>query len=120
MDNFSVHCTHETNDSIAAFGTKVMMLPPNTTHKSQPLGKQFTKLDVGINKSFKDQMRHLFMNFLVLNNVNDVENHNGIFVALEKITRVHIAKWIWESWEHCRRMVDISRTLRKIGYMVPN
>ena len=112
MDNFSVHCTRETGDGIADAGAKCMMLPPNTTFKSQPLGIEMLHIDVGINKPFKDHLRELFMVFLV-------ENSTGpdFYGALEKVTRATLAKWIWASWEHCRQRIDVSRTLRKCGYM---
>ena len=102
LDNFSVHCTTVTQNSLIASGTRPLSLFPNTASISQPL-------DVGINKPFKDRMYRKFHEWLV-------EDHP----AGEEMDRAKLSSWIAEVWADIERDFDLSKTLKKIGYIIPD
>jgi hypothetical protein len=108
MDNFSVHCTLETCREIAKSGTRILLLPPNTTSKPQ-------LLEVGIIKPFKDSIRGLFIAHLAtfLEAVLEMELET---IDFSKITRVTISKWISKAWMNCSSSIDVKKSLIHIGY----
>lgn len=112
LDNFSVHCTLETSLNIAKSKTRMLLLPPNTTSKTQVL-------DVGINKPFKAGIRKLFIKYLADEFRMQFDNldEDSVFkIDYSKIKRSTLSKWISEVWKDCAR-IPIERTLRNIGYL---
>lgn len=99
LDNFSVHCTNETNSALAGSSTTVELLPPNFTSKLQPL-------DVGVNKPFKDRLKKIYMEEAAKIPGNQTFS----------ITRQMIAGWIAEAWSGITTET-ILNTIRKIGFL---
>ena len=83
MDNFSVHCTLETSKEIAKSETRMLLLPPNTTSKTQIL-------DVGINKPLKVAMRKKWETWMATGGIV-----NG---TAKEPSRQQVANWLVDAY----------------------
>jgi len=85
MDNFRAHCEEGVVAHGERLGARTMMLPPNMTSQLQPL-------DVGINKTFKANIRRLFMDYLVHEFAGDAQR-------MRSPTRQQVALWVKNAWD---------------------
>ena len=96
LDSYTAHMTAAVKRAIHMTGTELEFIPPGYTSKLQPM-------DVGLNKPFKDRLRHEVERFLTTNPLG------------EKPTRPIVSHWIDQAWEGITEEM-IKNTWRHIGY----
>ena len=103
VDNFSVHRTSSTVGAVSDCGIRILPLPANTTHVTQPL-------DVGLNKPFKDRIRDKYALWMGNEDRLPVDQR-------EIVDRRSLAAWIVEVWNDMQGSIDLKKTLVHIGYI---
>lgn len=101
MDNFAPHQKKSVRCALATLNCLQVMLPPNMTSRVQ-------MLDVGVNKPFKDRMKHCYREHML----DEIEDN----ATKVKITRELMTEWIADSYEGVPSSA-IKNTARKIGFI---
>ena len=96
IDSFVVHLTGRIRNLVSNLETELEIVPPGFTSKLQVM-------DVGINKPFKDRIRHSVEDFLTSNLMNC------------KPTRQVVSHWIGNAWEDIPASMIIN-TWRHVGF----